>query len=327
MTATAQPLVSIVTPVYNGAAYLDECVESVLRQSYQNWEYIILNNNSNDDTLEIAERHQRNDSRIRVHSNSSLLPIIANHNKAFSLISRESKYCKVVSADDWIFPECIERIGATCRGQSVCGHCRSLSTQRRRRLVRAQHWLALCAHRGAGQRDGSRPVARHSQGSRQSDLGHVPRRPGSREPRCSFRTRRRKPTPAPASSNCACPISASSIRCCPTSGPTMSAQRPLSLATNAYVRAAISDCQAYGESFLTKEECEVRIRKLLNEYYAYLARNTFKSAGRRVLALSRSETTRAGLPVEQGQALRRRRVSGFGLGPEPEKHGSHGERA
>src|SRR6266702_7373720 len=110
MSAQHQPLVSIVTPVYNGEEYLNECIESVLSQTYQDWEYIILNNNSRDRTLEIAEQYQRQDTRIRVYSNDTLLPIIANHNKAFGLISAESKYCKVVSADDWLFPECLERM-------------------------------------------------------------------------------------------------------------------------------------------------------------------------------------------------------------------------
>jgi glycosyltransferase involved in cell wall biosynthesis len=39
-----QPLVSILTPVYNGEAFLVECIESVLSQTYRNWEYVIVNN-------------------------------------------------------------------------------------------------------------------------------------------------------------------------------------------------------------------------------------------------------------------------------------------
>jgi len=51
------PLVSIVTPVYNGEPYLAECIESVLAQTYPNWEYIIQNNCSTDRTLEIASEY------------------------------------------------------------------------------------------------------------------------------------------------------------------------------------------------------------------------------------------------------------------------------
>lgn len=106
---SAQPLVSVVTPVYNGEAYIAECIESILAQTYSNWEYIIVNNRSTDGTLAIAEKYTT-DPRIRVETNSEFLPIIANHNRAFSLISRDSKYCKVVSADDWIFPEALSRM-------------------------------------------------------------------------------------------------------------------------------------------------------------------------------------------------------------------------
>ena len=115
MTASATnarvgPLVSVVTPVYNGADYLAECMESVLAQTYSNWEYIVVNNHSTDRTLEIAEEYAKKDRRIRLYSNDSLLPVIANHNRAFGLISKTSKYCKVVCADDWIFPECLSRM-------------------------------------------------------------------------------------------------------------------------------------------------------------------------------------------------------------------------
>jgi glycosyltransferase involved in cell wall biosynthesis len=110
MSTSGEPLVSIVTPVYNGEAYLAECVESVLNQTYSNWEYIIVDNFSTDRTPEIVARYAQQCQRISVFRNHKLLPIIANHNRAFRLISPESKYCKVVSGDDWIYPECIARM-------------------------------------------------------------------------------------------------------------------------------------------------------------------------------------------------------------------------
>jgi glycosyltransferase involved in cell wall biosynthesis len=104
------PQVSIVTPVYNEAEHIGECIESVLAQTYGNWDYTIVDNCSTDGTLEIARRYAARNSRIRICENQHFLPVIANHNAAFRQISSRSKYCKVVLGDDWIFPECVERM-------------------------------------------------------------------------------------------------------------------------------------------------------------------------------------------------------------------------
>ena len=110
MSNSSQPLVSIVTPAYNEETFLPECIESVLSQTYQNWEYTIVNNCSKDRTLAIAQRYAKKDSRIRVHDNERFLEMIPNHNVAIRQISPESKYCKVVLADDWIYPRCLEEM-------------------------------------------------------------------------------------------------------------------------------------------------------------------------------------------------------------------------
>ncbi len=110
MNTATEPFVSIVTPVYNGESFLEECIESVLSQSYQNWEYIIVNNCSTDHSLEIARRLTKHDKRVRVHDNSEFLTSLQNFNHSLRLISPESKFCKIVHADDWIFPECITQM-------------------------------------------------------------------------------------------------------------------------------------------------------------------------------------------------------------------------
>lgn len=107
MRSEFQPLVSVLTPVYNGESYLSECIESVLAQTYQNWEYCIVNNCSTDRTLEIAEAYAKKDNRIRIHNNSDFVGVGQNGNIAFRQIASNSKYCKVVHADDWLFPECL----------------------------------------------------------------------------------------------------------------------------------------------------------------------------------------------------------------------------
>jgi len=110
MNISTQPLVSVVTPVYNGEKYIAECIESVLAQTYQNWEYIIVDNCSTDGTPGIIQRYTQKDKRIQIHNNTEFVSAIENHHIAFHQISLESKYCKVVHADDWLFPECIEKM-------------------------------------------------------------------------------------------------------------------------------------------------------------------------------------------------------------------------
>lgn len=107
---TQSPLVSVVTPVYNGERFLRQCIESVLAQTYERWDYTIVNNCSTDRTLDIAQECAARDPRIRVHTNEAFVPVNQNYNNAFRVISRESKYCKVIAADDWMFPECLEKM-------------------------------------------------------------------------------------------------------------------------------------------------------------------------------------------------------------------------
>jgi|ERR1700761_159357 len=110
MDLESLPLVSIVSPVYNNEDHIAECIESVLNQTYPHWDYTIINNCSKDRSGEIARRYAAIDPRIRVHENEQFLKAIPNHNHALRQISPKSKYCKMVFADDWIFPQCIEEM-------------------------------------------------------------------------------------------------------------------------------------------------------------------------------------------------------------------------
>jgi glycosyltransferase involved in cell wall biosynthesis len=104
------PLVTVVTPVYNGAKFLAECIESVLEQTYHRIEYIIVDNCSTDGSFDIASEYAKKDRRIRIQKNEQFVGIIENHNIAFGQMSPASGYCKVVSADDVIYPACVERM-------------------------------------------------------------------------------------------------------------------------------------------------------------------------------------------------------------------------
>lgn len=104
------PLVSVITPVYNEELYLRECIESVLAQTYTKWDYTIVDNCSTDKTLAIAHEYANKDPRIRVYSNAIFVRAVENQNIALNYVSPESKYTKLVFADDYLFPECIDRM-------------------------------------------------------------------------------------------------------------------------------------------------------------------------------------------------------------------------
>ena len=116
------PLVSVVTPFYNTRDFLEECIQSVLRQTWQCWEYLLVDNHSTDGSSEIAREYAaRCPDRIRVIRTPEFLSQVANYSFALTQISPDSKYCKVVQADDWIFPECLERMVALAETDPTIG--------------------------------------------------------------------------------------------------------------------------------------------------------------------------------------------------------------
>jgi len=113
----------VVIPVYNGGEYFEKCLESVLNQTYQNWECIVNNNFSDDDTLSMAQKFASLDKRFKVYSNEQFLRMTPNWNRACSKISKETKYLKVVGADDWLFPESIEKMVEVFENNPSVGIC------------------------------------------------------------------------------------------------------------------------------------------------------------------------------------------------------------
>ena len=92
------PTVSILTTCYNREAYLADCIESVLDGHYQDFELIIVDDQSKDGSLEIARRYAARDGRVKVHLNEVNLGDYPNRNKAASLA--RGKYIKFLDADD-----------------------------------------------------------------------------------------------------------------------------------------------------------------------------------------------------------------------------------
>ncbi|OGG61138.1 hypothetical protein A3C87_03230 [Candidatus Kaiserbacteria bacterium RIFCSPHIGHO2_02_FULL_49_34] len=92
------PLVSIMMTSYNRAGYIGEAIESVLMQTYQNWELLVLDDASTDDTVSIAQGFAEQDARVRVLPAPQNLGITGNRNRGFALARGE--YIAVLDSDD-----------------------------------------------------------------------------------------------------------------------------------------------------------------------------------------------------------------------------------
>lgn len=98
--------VSIVLPVYNGERYLKESIESILNQTYSNWELIIVNDCSTDSTSEIINSYAKKDNRIKIINNDTNLKLPKSLNVGFD--SATGEYYSWTSDDNMYKENAIE---------------------------------------------------------------------------------------------------------------------------------------------------------------------------------------------------------------------------
>jgi glycosyltransferase involved in cell wall biosynthesis len=101
------PRVSIGLPVYNGAAFLGEAIESILAQTFRDFELILSDNASTDATPEICQTYAARDPRIRYFRNETNIGGAGNFSRVFRL--GRGEYFKWAADDDVIAPEFVER--------------------------------------------------------------------------------------------------------------------------------------------------------------------------------------------------------------------------
>ena len=98
------PLISVCVPTYNYARFLPDCIESVISQTFSDWELVITDDCSDDGTAEVVARYAALDSRIRYILNERRLGMHGNMQRAVEA----GRYRKILCADDWIAPRCLE---------------------------------------------------------------------------------------------------------------------------------------------------------------------------------------------------------------------------
>lgn len=102
------PIVSVLMTAFNREKYIAEAIESVLASTYKDFELIIVDDCSTDNTVNIAKKYEAQDSKVKVYVNEKNLGDYPNRNKAASYAS--GKYLKYVDADDYIYPNGLEII-------------------------------------------------------------------------------------------------------------------------------------------------------------------------------------------------------------------------
>ncbi len=286
MSGQEEPPVSVLTPAYNAEPYLSECIESVLAQTYQNFEYIIVNNNSTDGTLQIAQHYAGLDKRIRIYSNDKLLDVVASHNRAFQLASPSSKYCKIVSADDWLYPECLTRLVALAELHASVGIVGSYQLSGGGAVwgdwrVR---WAELPVPFSATYSVGSVIPGREVCRTRLLGGPYVFGSPTSTLYRADLVRKQERffPNSRTEADTSAC-YQALQESDFGFVHQVLSYERDMHVhittqarALNSYVSSDLANLQDYGPFFLSKEEYERRFRQLMDEYYLYLASSTLK---------------------------------------------------
>lgn len=96
------PLVSIIIPLYNAEKGLERCIDSILKQSYQNFELILVDDGSEDSSAAICDKYAGQDSRIRVfHKDNSGV----SDSRNLAMKQAKGAWLQFVDADDWIAPE------------------------------------------------------------------------------------------------------------------------------------------------------------------------------------------------------------------------------
>lgn len=110
------PLITVIVPVYNGAAYIRECILSIMNQDYENLEIILVDDGSGDNSLQILREYAGKDRRIRVIAKENG-GVSSARNAAMNIMS--GRYLCLVDQDDCIAPDYVSYfLGLILRGHA-----------------------------------------------------------------------------------------------------------------------------------------------------------------------------------------------------------------
>ena len=239
--------------------------------------------------------YAKRDPRIQVHTNKKFVGVIDNHNIAFSLMSSMAKYCKVVSGDDTIFPDCIMRMVELAESHATAGLVGSY--QQSGRYVRWQGFPY------------PNPVMTGRELCRQIFLKGDPSFGFGSPTSLLYRadlvrgTERFYPNASPHSDTSACFAVLKDtdfafvyqVLCWERTHEQTQTFKSADM--NRYSSAYLNDVIQYGPSYLSRDEYERVLRMTLDHYHEFLAVSMLKSKGKEFWDYHRSRLKELGYPI------------------------------
>jgi len=151
---SSEPLLSVIIPNWNGKRFLEECMDSLKGQTFQNFETILVDNGSIDDSVEFAERHY-GDS-IRVIRNSKNLGFTGGNNVGIQ--ASKGEYIVLLNNDTWADPRWLEELAKARRFDPPVGMwaskvCSYYQRDRIEGVGELIYWDGLCRARGQYEQD------------------------------------------------------------------------------------------------------------------------------------------------------------------------------
>jgi len=109
-------LISIIVPIYNSSAYLEECIDSILSQTYTNFELYLINDGSTDNSGEIIENYGKKDSRVNViHKNNSGVSDTRNT----GIKAAQGEAICFIDSDDWVDSDYLETFTSNLKNDNT----------------------------------------------------------------------------------------------------------------------------------------------------------------------------------------------------------------
>ena len=117
------PEISVIVPVYNTGRFLNRCVDSILNQSFSDFELFLVDDGSTDNSGAICDAYAARDSRVRVIHQKNQGQSVARNN---AIAQMQGSWVHFVDSDDWIHPQMLERLYSAARENnvdiSICGY-------------------------------------------------------------------------------------------------------------------------------------------------------------------------------------------------------------